>query len=208
MEKIEQVLFINLNHRKDRLDHILSQVKMAGLETKTKRFEAVGHRFGIIGCAMSHLGALELAKKSGWKNVLILEDDFTFCDVERFEAKVKEYFDVFSSNYPVFLLAHNMLRGHAVSGDFFRVSFAQTASGYIVCEPAYNVLIENFREGISKAEESVKNGASKVPHELCFDVFWNRALKDRIATLTVRSRLGYQFPSFSDIEKRNVNYGC
>lgn len=208
MEKIEQVLFINLEHRKDRLSHILSQTKMIGLDSKTKRLEAVAHRFGIIGCAMSHLNALELAKKSGWKNVLVLEDDFIFCDAARFRAKVKEYFDTFSSDYPLFLLAHNMLQGNTVSNDFFRVSFAQTTSGYIVCEPAYDALIENFKEGISKALESVKNGANKVPHELCFDIFWNRAIRDKVATLTVTPRLGYQIQSFSDIEKRIVNYGC
>ena len=67
--------FINLAHRKDRLDHITSELQhMPNVE----RVDAIRHDSGATGCYMSHLKALKLAQQNCHEHgvALIFEDDF------------------------------------------------------------------------------------------------------------------------------------
>lgn len=73
---IDKVIYINLNRRKDRRLYLSRELKKLGIpKDKIFRLEAIEYSPGYIGCAMSHLHALHMADKEGWKNVLILEDD-------------------------------------------------------------------------------------------------------------------------------------
>ena len=60
---------------------------------QTERFEAVKASPGGIGCGYSHLAVLKIAKERGYKNVLILEDDFTFLITkEQLELELNRFF--------------------------------------------------------------------------------------------------------------------
>ena len=61
---------------------------------KYERFNAISRPdFGIIGCTQSHLEIIKMAKQNNYKNILILEDDFTFTvSKDKFEVGSKSYF--------------------------------------------------------------------------------------------------------------------
>jgi GR25 family glycosyltransferase involved in LPS biosynthesis len=76
-EYIDHILYINLEHRTDRLEEIQRELVKMDLSDKAERFEATYIKEqGILGCTISHMEAIRLAKNRGYKNVLILEDDF------------------------------------------------------------------------------------------------------------------------------------
>jgi len=78
MEYIDAILYINLEHRKDRNEHILNEIhKICTDNSKIHRIDAIKNDNGALGCGLSHIKALEYAVKNEWKTVLILEDDFT-----------------------------------------------------------------------------------------------------------------------------------
>ena len=88
----DQIICINLNRRPDRWEE--SQRQFSKHKIKVTRHEAVdGNPMGwktrsfqgkeksipgALGCIASHVAIYELAKKNGWKNVLIIEDDCDF----------------------------------------------------------------------------------------------------------------------------------
>ncbi|VDZ85669.1 glycosyltransferase family 25 protein [Kluyvera intermedia] len=91
---IDKVIFINLNHRKDRRVRMSRHLKKMGVEKeKIVRLEAIEHTPGFIGCTLSHIAALELAQQNKWQRVLILEDDFSFNETDENHANLNRYFD-------------------------------------------------------------------------------------------------------------------
>ena len=80
MEHIDAILYINLEHRTDRNEHILGEIhKICKDYSKIHRIDAIKRDPGALGCGLSHIKALEFAlEHPEWKNILILEDDFTF----------------------------------------------------------------------------------------------------------------------------------
>lgn len=77
MSELPHVLYINLKHRKDRNDNILKQFAIWP-KHKIHRIEAILNKDGALGCAYSHLKALEHAKKMNKDHVMIVEDDFNW----------------------------------------------------------------------------------------------------------------------------------
>ena len=71
MNNIEKIVYINLDHRTDRRTQM--EEELTGMDISAERFSAILRKPGCIGCLESHLAVLELAKASGWKNILILE---------------------------------------------------------------------------------------------------------------------------------------
>ena len=59
--KISNVLYINLNKRKDRLEHVKKELLKIGITGE--RFPAIKLTNGRLGCSMSHLKCIEMAKK-------------------------------------------------------------------------------------------------------------------------------------------------
>ena len=76
---IDIVYYINLNHRTDRKQIFLEEMKKINFpENKIKRFEAIKHDRGEIGCSKSHIAVLKEFINSNYKNCIIFEDDFIF----------------------------------------------------------------------------------------------------------------------------------
>jgi GR25 family glycosyltransferase involved in LPS biosynthesis len=70
-EFVEHVVYINLEHRKDRREQIEKELTIFG--DKIQRFDAIYEpERGHLGCSKSHAAAMELAIQFGWKNVLIV----------------------------------------------------------------------------------------------------------------------------------------
>ena len=64
---IDKIIYINLERRKDRKEHIENVLNKYDLQYE--RFEAIQTEgFGILGCGLSHLQVLKIAKKRNYKN--------------------------------------------------------------------------------------------------------------------------------------------
>jgi GR25 family glycosyltransferase involved in LPS biosynthesis len=188
--------YINLDKRTDRREQIESELQRMGL--KGERFPAVYHEFGAYGCSMSHYKVLRLAKTRGYKNVLILEDDF-HCIVS------KEIFDetmkgLATMEFDVVMLSYNMIRSEPYSFSLMKVEEAQTASAYIVNEKFYDTLIGVFEKNMPLLIQT--RDSSKYICDQCWKV-----LQPGSRWYATVERIGLQRESYSDIEGRIVNYG-
>ena len=93
LEYIEKVVYINLEHRTDRKELIEKELSIFHSE-KVIRFNAIKEDNGHIGSSKSHIEVLKLSIKNDWKNVLIVEDDASWHNLENgypiFEKLIKE----------------------------------------------------------------------------------------------------------------------
>jgi GR25 family glycosyltransferase involved in LPS biosynthesis len=190
MDRIEHVVYINLEHRTDRRKEI--EAELACFGDRVERFNAIRHVTGGIGCSMSHLQVLKRAKEAGWKNVLVVEDDFVWNRTEEgmtcFERIIQKPFDVILvSGADIICSSDNRL----VSG--------QAATCYLVASHYYDTLIQNFIEGVL--------GFMKTGHypTYALDQYWKR-LQPSDHWYIVTPILGIQRPSYSDIEHKFTDY--
>lgn len=139
---------INLDRRADRLQQITEELSGVGLPFK--RFSAIETRPGIHGCGLSHMTILKDAKRLGLKNVLILEDDFTFLvSKDEFWANINDFFSRYES-FDVLMLSYALQNSAPHSPGILKVLEAQTASAYIVHERFYDKLIAVYEDAMPK----------------------------------------------------------
>ena len=80
MNLLQHTFYINLESRKDRLEEV--QVELSKIGVVGERFNAIETKTGSIGCTMSHIRCLELAKERCYEQIFICEDDICFLDPE------------------------------------------------------------------------------------------------------------------------------
>lgn len=195
---IKHAYYINLDARTDRKFHIEKQMNIVGIPVQ--RFKAIKLPNGALGCSMSHLKLLEIAKENNWPHILIVEDDVLFTDPSLF---VKQ-FNLFLQNHKDFDVAlisgNNVPPYTAIDDSCVQVYQCQTTTGYMVQNHYFDRLINNYREGITKLMNEPNNRFS-----YAIDKYWFHLQKvDKwylIVPLSVTQREDY-----SDIEKRPTNY--
>jgi len=205
LDHIDAIIYINLDHRKDRKDHIIHEIKKIDPTlSKIHRLEAeYVPTNGALGCSMSHVKAIELCfEHPEWNRCLILEDDFTFASPECNEQLI----ELTSScpDFDVLLLAfgHDDFVSHATDVPHIRrVYSSQTTSGYIVHKNYMGVLLNNFR-----ISSDILRNIGRC-HEGCLDQYWKR-LMPYGNWYTYHTRIGYQYANHSDIENTFYNYEC
>jgi len=198
IQNIEHAFYINLESRFDRKQHVEEQLANIGINAT--RFNAIKLTNGAIGCSMSHLKCLEIAKQNKWEHVLIVEDDILFLNPELFKNQLNKFLKN-HANFDVVLIAgNNMPPYQKIDDSCVKVYRCQTTTGYIVKRHYYDTMITNIKEGIQKL---MKNPEQHVTYAI--DKYWFRLQeKDNwflITPLSVTQREDY-----SDIEKRHTNY--
>ena len=183
----------------DRRDAVTRELQRLGIaEDSMVRIEAVDAQerdeTPIVCCARSHIAALDHAITEGLNGVLILEDDFMLC---RSPDETRERWANFCRMKPDFEIAswaHSCLQlwDWRDKGDG-RVWYLQTTSAYAVRKAAMQRLKDKYSEAIAQ--------------ERPFDTHMTTMRKD-VQWFALRPALSYQRPSYSDIEKRKVDYGC
>lgn len=198
MELLENCLFINLDKRVDRLEHVTKQLEMMGINGE--RFKAVETKDGAIGCTMSHIKCLELAKARGYEQVFICEDDIEFTNKEVFLRSLDKFYKE-GPVWDVCILGGNNGPPYSVYSDYcVRVFNCQTTTGYIVKKHYYDVLIENFRESVRNL---IREPENKKMYAL--DVYWKRLQQQNLWYFIVPITIT-QVESYSDIENRVTDY--
>lgn len=198
IDDIKHILYINLESRPDRKKHVEQQLNILCL--KGERFNAVKLSNGALGCSMSHLKCIEIAKKNKWDHILIMEDDIKFLEPELF----KQQFNKFLKNHDDFdvcLISGNNLPPYKIIDDCcVKVTKCQTTTGYLVKSHYYDTLIKNYKSGIEKLMREPHNHAL---YAIDKNWFLLQAIDKwfLITPLTVVQR-----PDYSDIEKRPTDY--
>jgi GR25 family glycosyltransferase involved in LPS biosynthesis len=199
---IKHTVYINLDHRKDRKVHVEQQLASIGITSPT-RFNAIKLPNGALGCSMSHLRCLQIAKEQGWPHILLCEDDIQFLDPNLFVKQINGFLENHEedSSWDVLLVAGNNMPPHGIEDDYsVRVFQCQTTTGYLVKQHYYDKLMANIKEGIEKLMREPNN------HRFfAIDKYWFQLQQEDywflITPLTVVQREDY-----SDIEKRRTNY--
>jgi GR25 family glycosyltransferase involved in LPS biosynthesis len=150
---IHHIFYINLDKRTDRREEI--EGELASHDLVAERYSAVHTpHSGIVGCGYSHLNVLKLARERGYKNVLILEDDFEFMvSKEEMEEMLTTFFES-NVDYDVCLLAWIIQKSEEVPQYPFlrKIIDGQTAAAYLVNSKYYDKLIELYDWAIPKME--------------------------------------------------------
>ncbi len=198
LSDIKHAFYINLASRPDRKQHVESQLKTLGISAE--RFNAIKLPNGALGCSMSHLKCLEIAKENSWPHLLIVEDDIKFINPELFKSQLNLFLSNHKSWDVVLIGGNNIPPYTKIDETCVKVSTCQTTTGYLVNGHYFDTLIENFRSGIKKLIEFPKQ------HVIyAIDKYWFQLQKRDnwllIIPLTVTQREDY-----SDIEKRPTNY--
>ena len=195
LDFIEHVVYINLDSRRDRRIEVLSELKQVFPDEKIQRFSAIRHDNGAVGCSKSHIAVIEMAKKEGWGNVLIIEDDFMWQNMDNGIPDLERYASI---PYDVVLLSGTFVESEPISN---RVISSQTTVAYIVSAHYYDTLLENYKAGVNQLETG---GIKPV---CALDMYWKR-LQRAHNWFIVQPKVCLQRPSYSDIENKYIDYRC
>lgn len=195
---IKHALYINLESRLDRKQHVEDQMNSIGITAS--RLDACKMQNGAIGCYMSHIKCLETAIDNHWDHVLICEDDITFLDPSLFKTQLNKFLER-NNEWDVILLAGNNYPPYKqVDDTCIQTYTCQTTTGYIVNGHYIERLLNNFKTGLINLIETPSQH-----FHYAIDRYWFHLQKvDKwflIIPLTV-----IQQPGYSDIEKINVDY--
>lgn len=165
---VDGILVINMDARPERYAHFMSTVGKYLPEEKVTRFSAVpgrelksygkepwfteltGERSvfwgGTGGCALSHRNAIAYARKQGWRNVLIFEDDVLIEPSEDAFLAVAKTLKKLSGAY-LFYLGYNRpspfgypYRRHG-KAEVWKTSGVIAAHAYVVSAELYDDLL-------------------------------------------------------------------
>jgi glycosyl transferase family 25 len=194
MEFIEKVVYINLDRRSDRRRDMEEELTRLGVPPEKQiRLPAVEQTPGWIGCCKSHRNVLQLAKDSGWANVLVLEDDFmSIVSPNELNNEVQTFLES-GIPYDVVFLSYNLQQEEPWNQQMGRTRNCQTASGYLVHSRFFDTLLNNLTEAAYLAEQYPS-------HHWIYanDQYWKK-LQETHIWLFFRNRLGKQRPGYSDL---------
>jgi len=205
MTDIDAILYINLEHRVDRKEHMLHEINKLGKDVSCiHRIDAVKRDPGALGCSLSHIKALQYAlEHPEWKTILVLEDDFTFHSNQTDEI-IKAIDEL--CHYAPFDICQLSYNPTGVFTDtnvphIKKIVRAGTTSSYLITRAYLPVLLQNV---IESSSDMNKNGKC---HQNCIDVYWN-LLQHHDNWYCPFPAIGYQYDNYSDIEQCHTAYGC
>lgn len=196
---LKNTLYINLQHRTDRLQHVEKELEKLGI--KGERINAIKTSSGAVGCTLSHIKCLELAKERNYEEVFICEDDITFTNPKLFLENLQKFCDNDDIMWDVLIIGGNNVPPYKQYYDYCaRVFNCQTTTGYIVKQDFYDIMIKNFKEGVFKL---MKNPENK--REYAIDIYWKKLQMENFWYMITPPTVT-QYTNYSDIEQRETNY--
>jgi GR25 family glycosyltransferase involved in LPS biosynthesis len=208
LDEIDIVYYINLDKRPDRNTQICDELKKSNINpAKINRICAHDvPECGSYGCTLSHIEAVTkfLETDNSVQTCIILEDDFQFVqDQHQITSSINMFLTDFKDKWDVLFLSLNLIYAEKTEYPYaVRVLRSYCLSGYIINKRFAPQLLTNFKE----SAELLKKEGHYVP-TLCVDNYMGR-LQKTTNWFAITPRVGLQRPSYSDIEKRYVNYQC
>lgn len=181
------VTCINLETRVDRWEQSREEFRRAGLLNHVLRFGACVGENPVVGCGLSHFSVLLAAKDIG-KHAMIFEDDVQFVNTHR---SISEYISELDNlDWDMLYFGANITRRiKVVSDKFARVYHAQSTHAYCVNNRFIDTVLDH-QNLIGKPMDLIY-AENVIPLGKCY---------------ITKPLLAIQRPSYSDIEKKHVNY--
>lgn len=196
----DKILIIHLKHRTDRRAEIEAELNRFVLEKdKVVFIDAVyKQEDGALGCIMSHEKCIQYALEHHLTSVLILEDDFFFENISLLNSSLTRFL-MSDISWDVLLFGFSEY-GPPVSvktdvPDLYQNVWSQSTGAYAIHRSFYQTQLDNIRRNIHS--EAGAYGP--------YDFYWNEN-RSKQKWLIIKNTLGYQRPSYSDIENRFVDY--
>lgn len=189
-----EIWCINLDHRTDRWDHAQKEFEKIGIKDKVQRFSAIKHTDGRIGLIKSFYHLFEYAKAKKLQNILIFEDDVKFINntVKNLKLALEQ-----SENIEWKMLyfgANTHTRLEKINTNIFLLKNAFSAHAIAYHHSIFDDIINRFRVTNEIRNQNDIN-----------DVFFS-SLQNKYTCLLVNPIIATQIPSYSDLEKRDVDY--
>ena len=194
--------YINLKERVDRRQSVIDAFKKLNIPSlNVLRIDARKHNYGAIGCYLSHIYCLYKAREFGYDHILICEDDIQFKNIDVLKTQLRRVLTNIKK-WDVIMLASNVLSAEKILGVNYcvRVTNGMAATCYIVKSHYYDTLLNNFREGINHLFKH-----PELANLYAIDVYWNILQKKDNWIIPLPLSVT-QYPNYSNIEKRHVNY--
>jgi len=193
----KEIYVINLDRRTDRWENAQKEFECVGVLDRVNRISAIENEDGRIGLIKSFLKIFKDVKERNVENVLIFEDDVKFIKennpIETLEKSISQIGKIEWSLFylganthekcnlfrPNLILLHNAFSAHAVAYNY----------------KTYKQIIEKF-ENINKI-----NDINDIN-----DVFFCKEIQNKRTSFLVNPMIATQTPSYSDLEKKHVDY--
>lgn len=199
MNLLKHVLYINLENRPDRNEHVKRELAKFGVSAT--RMNAVKTKSGAVGCSMSHIKCLEYAKTNNYEHVFVCEDDITFLNPSLLLDNIRKMETNTDIDWDVLIIGGNNSPPYEKITDYcIRVSNNQTTTGYIVKSHYYDTLIANIKESVSQLLNNTEN-----KRQYAIDMYWKRLQQSGRWYMIVPPTV-IQYEDYSDIEQCVVNY--
>jgi glycosyl transferase family 25 len=208
MDRIDKIFYINLDKRKDRYKEINNELRNVLDEDeftdKVERFPAIYKQNGAVGCSLSHLEVLKLAKQKNYNNIIIFEDDFEFLvDRDTFRSSIDKLFKLVDEDnfkFRVIMLSYNALQKDSYNDLLDKTTNVQTASGYMVSSIIFDELIETIEYGAQQLEKTGEHWKYTI------DQIWKKLQNEN--WYLFKNRIGKQRPGFSDLGLKWYDNKC
>jgi len=124
----DKIFCLNLDRRPDRWEICIENFKKLGIEDKVTRIKAIDYlehphvpneHKGKFGCVHSHLEMARYSKEQGYKNYLVLEDDFHIhAPVETINDTLSKCIEELPEDWDIFYPSANPLEHPKAIEDF------------------------------------------------------------------------------------------
>ena len=154
----------------------------------------------MYGCSVSHMEAVQFARRKGWKSVIILEDDIKICrNFVRYASMALR--DLAKRNWGLFQFGMflNTEIVNFVTPRLFRIKYGHGAHAFALHEKTYDSLIENYICELDR-------GNWEKPAHLPFDEYLNNILPSKYESYGSTKLLISQHPGHSDTWNVQVDY--
>ena len=198
MEILKNCYVINLEKNTERLERVTKELKK--INVTFERFNAIYNEQGIVGCCMSHIECLKIAKNKNLPYVMIWEDDSVFIedDPKKFLKAINNFTST-CKTWDVLVLSGNNFKPYDIINDnYIRVRNVQCANAYIVKRHYYQRMIDVFLI-------SLKYLIHTKDRIYSHDNIWKYLQKKDKWYMIFPNHI-IQNPGYSDIENKDVDY--
>jgi len=188
---------INLDRRQDRWEHAQKEFMSVGILNRVIRVSAVEHQDGRIGLIKSFLKIFKDVQERNIQNVLIFEDDIHFISENNpISTLEKSISQLGSIEWSLFYLGANTHeRCNVFRPNLILIKNAFSAHAVAYSHKTYKQIIEKFEK--TNEIRSIDD---------INDVFFCKEIQNKRMSFLVNPIIATQYPSYSDLEKKDVNY--
>ena len=175
-------------------------MELSKITCRYERVSAIKHDIPPIGCAMSHIKCLELAKERNLPQVLIVEDDMMWVgnDIRNKIDSLRSHDFNVAVLGPLFESGATVIK---VNHYFVTNTTCQTTVAYLCSDKYYDIWLEKLNESIAE----MLNGGSTDIHAI--DQSWKLLQKRDSGWLFAYPPICKQRPGYSNILGAHVDYG-